>query len=415
MQFVYLDAGLRHDLGHHANYARLILRELRAQGISTGVAGNALVAPELRAELGVLPLFRAYASRPNDADPIVGWLNTFEAGAQMTFEDLRRLAGIGPDDLVYMGSMYHDLFLGLVKWAGTFDPARLPTLAADFCFGPGLAVRVGEDNQVRYTMKDPRVDPSAILYRYAMRRITPTVARRLTLATFDRPTSAAHQTLLGLPVRTWPAPIEATTSRRRRAGSRPVTVAVLGHQRPDKGYGLMPVVAAALLRERSDIRLLAHNGAPDFTPGPQKDLRRLAREDSRLMLDETIAGPEPWARLLDRSDLILCPYDPEVFATRFSSLACEAIANGIPLVVPARTSLSTLLADFGGPGTVFEKFEAAAIVEAVSLALDDFDRYAEIAARASKQWQQTHGPRSLVAQLLGLVPSAARATLSTAG
>ena len=415
MRFIYLDANLRYNLGHPANYARSILTELRASNIDTVVVANASVVPELRTELGAIAHFRAYANRPHDPDPIVGWLNTFEACSQLTFEDLRRIDGIKADDLVYMGSMYEDLFMGLVKWATSLDPSTMPIIAADFCFGPGLDLRFGANDEPSYALRDPRTDPSAVLYRYAARKMTASVANRLQLATFDARASAAHQALLGHPVRTLPAPIRATTSRRPRAGARPITVSVLGHQRPDKGYALVPAIVRSLLRGRSDIRILVHNGAPNFVPAPQQDLRALARQDSRLTLDETIAGPEPWARLLDRSDLILCPYDPAVFVTRFSSLACEAIANAIPLVVPARTSLASLLLDFERPGTIFEAWTPESISDATNRALDDFDRYAEIALRASERWAQTQGPQQLVRSLLALVRSqGAPAVVATA-
>ncbi|HKX09182.1 MAG TPA: glycosyltransferase [Stellaceae bacterium] len=413
MRFIYLDAGLRYELGHHANYARSILRELRAKNINAVVVASAVVVPELQSELGAMPLFRAYARRPIDSDPIVGWLKTFETCSQLTFEDLRRLEGIAPDDIVYMGSMYEDLFMGLVRWAGAIEPARLPTILADFSFGPGLEVSVDADHKVHYSLGDLRADPRPLLHRYAARAITPAVASRLTLATYDRPTSAAYAAL-GLRMQTWPAPIQATTNRRRRAGGRPITVAILGHQRPDKGYYLMPEVVSTLLRQRSDIKVLVHNGAPDFVPEPQQALRQLALEDQRVVLDETIAGPEPWARLLERSDLILCPYHPTAFVTRFSSLACEAIANAIPLVVPARTSLAELVKDFGEPGTIFERFEPAPIIDAVNRALDDFDRYAEIAQAAAERWRQTQGARALVDQLLALARGGA-AALTPAG
>jgi len=100
MRLIYLDPGLRHDLGHHATVARSILGVLRARGIETLVFANALVVPDLRAELGAIPLFRAYANRPVDSDPIVGWLNDFETAAEMTLEDLRRISGLGASDLV---------------------------------------------------------------------------------------------------------------------------------------------------------------------------------------------------------------------------------------------------------------------------------------------------------------------------
>ena len=172
-------------------------------------------------------------------------------------------------------------------------------------------------------------------------------------------------------------------------------MAVLGHQRPDKGFQLMAEIAAALLATRSDIRVLAHNGDPAFMPEAQECMRQLARADSRVTLDETIAGPEHWARLLDQSDLVLCPYHPRIFAARYSAVAYESVANGIPLVVPARTSLAALLREFGEPGTTFDAFTAGSVVEAAHRALDEFDRYAERAWAASEQWSRTRGPQKL--------------------
>jgi hypothetical protein len=415
MRFIYLDPGLRYDLGHHATSARFILGELRARNIETTVAANAWVVPELQAELGAMPVFRAYADRPVDTDPVVGWLNVFEAGAQMTLEGLQRLQGIRADDLVYMNSMYEDIFLAIAKWTAAFPPDQLPTVVGEFCLEPGLDVTVDAGNQTRYSLRDPRLDPRALLYRYGARRISSAVAHRLHLTTFDAAASAAYQALLGHPVKTLPLPFQATSSRRRRAGTRPITLSVLGHQRPDKGYHLVPEVVETLLRQRSDVRVLVHNGAPAFTPTAQEALRGLARSDGRLTLDERIAGPKLWAELLERSDLVLCPYDPRSFAARYSAVACEAVANASPIVVPARTSLADLLKEFGGPGTTFETFDAASVVEAVNRALDDFDRYAELAQAASEQWRRTRGAANFVQSVLGLAqPAAAAGALSPA-
>ena len=59
MRLIYMDAGLHHELGHHANYARSIVGQLRANNIETRVIANAWVVPELQAELGAIPHFRA--------------------------------------------------------------------------------------------------------------------------------------------------------------------------------------------------------------------------------------------------------------------------------------------------------------------------------------------------------------------
>jgi hypothetical protein len=389
--------------------ARFILGALRARNIETRVVANAAVVSDLQAELGAIPVFRAYSDRPVDADPIVGWLNVFEAAAQMTLEDLRRLKGIERTDLVYMSSMYADIFLAVARWTAEIPSGQLPTVVGEFCLEAGLDVRIDASNKVSYALRDPRIDPRAILFRYGARRLSTTVASQVHLMTFDTAASSAYQALLGHAVATLPLPFKATTGRRRRGGTRPITLSVLGHQRPDKGYQLVPEIVARLLAQQTDLRVLAHNGAPDFTPGPQEQLRALARADGRLTLDERIAGPQVWAELLDQSDLILCPYDPQAFAARYSAVACEAVANACPIVVPARTSLADLLREFGGPGTTFEGFEPAPIVDAVNRALDDFDHLAELAQPASEQWRRTRGPEIFVERLLALAQPAAAA------
>jgi hypothetical protein len=197
-------------------------------------------------------------------------------------------------------------------------------------------------------------------------------------------------------------PFPAPAARRHRAGTRPITLSVLGHQRPEKGYELMPEIAARLLRELSQIRILVHNAEPRRMAAPQDALRRLAASDDRLVLDETVAGAAEWPGLLARSDLVLCPYDPAIYAFSHSSVAGESLANAIPVVVPAHTALAAMLEDFGGAGAAFEAFTAESISLAVIGAVDDFDRHAEAAYAASEQWRRTQGPRMLVQRLLDL-------------
>jgi hypothetical protein len=45
------------------------------------------------------------------------------------------------------------------------------------------------------------------------------------------------------------------------------------------------------------------------------------------------------------------------------------------------------------------------VLEATNRALDEFDRYAATALRASEHWAQTQGPRQFMQSLLALVQS----------
>ena len=166
---------------------------------------------------------------------------------------------------------------------------------------------------------------------------------------------------MGKHVGVLPTPHVAMSQRTSRSGKRPITVAVLGNQRPEKGYQFMPEVAQRLLQSNADIRILCHNANPGAMPEAQQALRALAATDPRLTLDERLAGGEVWQGLLDASDLIILHYASPRFAISYSAVAVEAMANGIPVVVPAATSMARLVQEFGGGGTVFDQPEASAI------------------------------------------------------
>jgi hypothetical protein len=401
MRVIYADPGLRDNLGHHANSCRTILRELEQRGVTVVVLALAGVVPELREELHAIPFFRAYTYWQTDGDPISGWLNCFDSSVRATVEDLRRLQGVTPEDIVYLNSAQPAQFMALVKWAKSLPMEQRPHVVMEFGTDPAVDVVFADDpGKFKLKLRDYRIDPRAMFYRHAACQLTEPDLARFHMATFDQTSSAVYALLLGRPVGVLPLPQFAHTAVTPRTGRRPITVSVLGHQRPDKGYQLMPEIARLLLAHEPDIRLLVHNGAPDLMPFVQQEMRAHAAVESRLTLNEQTAGAELWQDLLGQSDLILCPYEPARFVASYSAVATEALANAIPLVVPANTSLSRLLEAYGGPGTAFESYDSAGIVAATRRALADFDAVAARAEVAAERWNATMGVGNMVTALL---------------
>jgi len=156
-----------------------------------------------------------------------------------------------------------------------------------------------------------------------------------------------------------------------------------------------------LLQAHDDISLLPHNPEPDKMIETQNALRDLAARNPRLILDERVAGPTRWSELLDASDLILCPYGVS-YALGRSAVVGDAVANGIPVVVPANTAPARLVNEFSGSGTAFERWEPDSIVEATTKALIHFDEIARRAHAAAHKWPEIHGPARLVDAILAL-------------
>jgi len=400
MRILYLDSGLRGDVGHHANYCRYIVGELRARGIETALFAYRGLEPSLQFELGAVPHFRVYTYVESDGDPICGWLSGFDSSTRATVEDLAALPAVERADLVLAISTQPAQMSALVEWQRALPPERRPVVAVE-AFQSGLQMR-RTDQGMSAVAPDPRVRPQATLFRFVAKRLPPASEGRFHVVTFEPFSSELFAMLLERPVRTLPLPYRAVAPLRSRAGAAPPTVAILGHQKRLKGYDRLPEILEALLRLPDKFRLLIQLVDPRGPPELQQAVRATAKASDRVILEESPAGRTEWPRLLERSDLVLCPHRPE-FYTSFSAVSAEAIANGIPQVVPAGTPMERLLRESGGGGVSFERFEPAAIAEATGRALRDFDRLADLAHAGAQRWPERQGPARLVDALLALI------------
>ena len=399
MRFFYVDPGLQSNLGHHAKSCRLVTRELGARGIEVVTLAFKDVASELQAELRSVPHFRAFTYWLSDGDPVCGWLNAFNIAAAMTSEDLARL-DIRGDDVVYFNSAQPAQVMAVIHWIAAVPEERQPQIVIEFGTEPGLQVQILPGG-ARYDVPDPRVDPRPMLFRFVGGRLREIDTRRLRLVTFHGISSRVYESMLGQPVGVLPFPYYANGPISDRSQKRPIVITALGHQGFDKGFHLLPLVAAELLRRHADIGIVLHSAVPGENPETDTALRSLAASDRRLKFHEGILGADDWETLLDKSDLILCPYNPERYFLSHSGIVAEALANGIPLVVPSGTALASITEEFGGARTTFDLFEVSSIVDATNRALWSFDHYAALAVLAAAKWHQTQGVRRTIDAMLG--------------
>ena len=406
MRVVYVDTGMVGEVGHHATSCRLITRALRARGHDVTVATWAGLEGPLREEFEARTVFRHNTYWGNDGDPLCGWLAAYFVSSTATAQDFAALGPFGGDDLLYVNSaMPAQLQAVATMLAALPDEAR-PQTVVELGTDPGVEI-VPAGTGIALEARDPRVDARANLYRFTARQMAARKLPELHLVTFDRTSSEVYGLLLGTPVATLPLPQLAACPPRRRGGAGPRTIAFLGHQRGEKGYHFVPEIVRQLLAARADVRVLVHNAQPDFMAEVQRAMRALAAADSRIELDEWPAGPDMWQRLLDRSDVIVCPYLFDRFRAAYSALASEAIASAIPLVVPEHTTMARLTQDFASGGAGFGQQDAASVVAAIGTVLDGFDVHAERSAQAATRWAETMGAERMVEAMLAHVAAAA--------
>jgi hypothetical protein len=241
----------------------------------------------------------------------------------------------------------------------------------------------------------------APFYRKAGKLMQANCLERMLLFTFDPVISRDYAELLDLPVQTMPSVHASLRQPRLRKTDLDgfIHVAFLGHQRPEKGFHLIPEIARRLVQGGSPVKLLVHNSAPDDSP-ITRELRELASKNAQMTLVEESGDQTHWQGLLDRSDLVVLPYEPNRYRDSGSGLATEAVSDGIPMVVPSGTTMETLAVNYQGSATSFSGWEAAEVTNAIERAVTNFEVLASQAEAGALVWRCHNGVELFVDRLL---------------
>ena len=95
-----------------------------------------------------------------------------------------------------------------------------------------------------------------------------------------------------------------------------------------------------------------------------------------------------FARLV-AGEIVLMPYYAERYAARASGVFADAAACGLPVVVPAHTWMSRLIAAGTVAGTVFESLAAETVAEALARAVSQLSALKARAEAGRDQWRAT--------------------------
>src|SRR6185503_6537862 len=141
----------------------------------------------------------------------------------------------------------------------------------------------------------------------------------------------------------------------------PLRILYLGDARLEKGFHHLPALVRSLTDGDSDRRqfefyIQSHSTSPIEEPeitSARAELARLA--DRGATLFDVPVAPVQYRELLASGHLAVLPYDPRAYAARSSGVFAEAVAAGIPTVVPAGTWMARRTP--AGAGLPFHKVE----------------------------------------------------------
>ena len=228
---------------------------------------------------------------------------------------------------------------------------------------------------------------------------------RIRLYTDTDGLSAEYERISGMEFGVLPIPFRSQLlgSRSREAG--PLCIAQFGDVRDEKGFHWLPDLIDSMMDDYirpGRVRFLIQASLihPEYEPKSRAALERLkgySRDAVRLVGLEGPLTPHSYYQMVSEADLVLCPYDPLTYRNRSSGTLAEAIAAGVPTVVPRHSWLS--LQQPAESGETFVDRES--FLEAVRKISADYARYQSRAKAGRHSWLANHSPEHLVRRLLG--------------
>jgi len=384
----YIDAAIQSNAGHHANACRHFVGEFRRRGFVVHAYGNQDLDSSLAQELHIEPLFRHMPYlRPRGEGSV-----SYFVERSSFLHDVKSAWRRAPCDIMFFHSPLAAQFAAVALWLQQFHPDESPFLIVGFDTPTGNMLTA--DNPFHYYSRFYRKAGKLFDLRYLPRTL---------LFTVDLAVTDDYAELLNLPIQTMPAIHKGLREPRlrQRDADGLITVAFLGHQRFEKGYHLIPEIVRQLLGLPLPLKLLIHNSAAVDCPFSQQ-LRALASEHPRVAFVEKPGDQFHWQDLLDRSDLIVLPYEPDRYRRSGSGVATEAVSEGIPMVVPSGSTMETLAIRYQGCATTFSTWDSHAVTCGIERAVANFEILAKQAEAGAVEWRLSNGVALFVDRVLNV-------------
>ncbi len=384
MRISLLDPGLKAAAGHHFDLDLRLARALARRGHEVTVHGHvqpepALVALAEQAGMPFHPRFRVhpYSPLPKSA----------KAPPSGALAALRQsVAGVMARPSEQFASplaAYRSLELATAQDLEAVENADLwlwPTLLPYQL--AAAAQHAGSVRQIGGVWWRPRFpQPLGAQSWAATARKLAATPHRIVVGAYDELLCQGYQDFTPrLDVKLLPCPHDGATNEIRPPGLR--RIGFFGHQRPARGIDLIPELVAALAARGYEVVLQDSSGRLNGH-----------ENDARVTVLERI---DDFAAELARCDLVVWPSHWESYTQSLSGVVSEAIATGVPVVVPSGCLPAQIVARHGC-GVYFHHYSSAAILAAVAEAADDFPGLCLRARAAATAWHGQNGTDRLAA------------------
>lgn len=400
-RLVLIDPALRNRTGHHYNFNFALIEQWKDRGLPFVTLGHQGHEEAVGRELAIQPVFRTshYSGRVVEAKLNLDRKTAQDYLGRLLYEDLVQHAGLigQPGDVVVFQIGNAAMLLATAFWLKEFHkawdgPVVLYFMGVDFALGPDLAELYRSCLPLLAALPAARLRLIAEHYEIAQQL---EILSEHTLPISEAPHFKSKTQMTRL---------MELTAHQGPTGA-PLRIGYLGHARLERGAHLIPGIVRRtrqLVGDRATFQvhmdLRGWNGM-QIHPSIREDLMELTPEGiNRLFLGDM--SMEAYFNFLSGVDLMLFPYN-ERYALSGSGIYFEALACGMPMVVPRDSFMHRHLERLGGGVVPFDTLDETAVATAVAAAIDRFPELRAKSSDVGPAWQRDHDLSDFASSLLG--------------
>lgn len=384
-----LDPGFRSLTGHHYNNNLSIVRAAKQSGVDVRILSGDSLASAGEIDAHVERFF---------ASDLYGGANFFQASWELDSwlvvngqfaRDLARIPSGLLDwaDLILVTAITQFHVHALSQFlASTLDRRPKQRAAVNLMFSP------------TWTAWDSVCVSGPQMYQEGLSHISRFAGSRVAYFSELRASCREFESLLDVRVDVmphpgiWPELSALRGSARSRAGQ-PVRVGYFGYAKREKGFHLMPGVYERVRRKfdaaAAEFVVHVNHGGYDGEI-IAADAALTAQPETGLRLIRGAISSDAYLREFSDSDIILLPYDPELYRGRGSGVFSEAIGFGKVLIAPRAAGVGEEVEAGHGAGVLFDQHTEQEVADAVIAALANYKTLGSAAEKLATPWRNSH-------------------------
>jgi glycosyltransferase involved in cell wall biosynthesis len=383
MKLHIIDCSLLDKKGHHYEYAKAVYDEWVRRGLPVSVHCHKTAQADILRYFKANGIFSRTMHHRTFPVPILGKLNlliNFLVTNYVFHGELKD--GIppasNPNEIYFFHTIDINQLFGMYAWYRAIRPENRPRLALIFRLGAG-----DNPGTRRY---------SILLYKIFFLAVSSIAGGKIfyfsdSIDLAEEYGKIAKKRVSVVPIPHLPDPKEAGNKNVHEI----FQIVYLGDARIEKGYRLLPKVIENILAKRDNVKfIIQSNVSKDPTEEIVKAIEAIKALQGNV---ECIVEPldsKDYYRMLLFADVVLLPYSPVLYRARTSGIFAEAIAFGIPVIVPEGTWMERQITEYGQCGIVMSGYSEESLEKSIDVFLDNSGVYRRRAEAASERWKIFH-------------------------